>query len=108
MGLFSNGKDKAKEKIAESLKWPYERLKSGTVEKYYKQKGRIRKGECAQCGRPINTTKSGYIHKKCVRAANGEVSSWKSSHEINNTLYFSCGVHNRNAYTEDHHNQICG
>lgn len=113
MGWFSDDKkEKAKDlgktaaaKTAASLAWPVKKIASGAMSKYYQKKGNWNKDECPECGKPIN--KRGFIHQKCVREAKEKVAKWESSMNINNTNYYNCGVHNKNAYADFQHDQIC-
>jgi len=84
MGLF-------KDKAAASLTWSVSKIKDKSMQQYYKQKGKIRKGVCPECGNPIS--KDGYIHDKCIRAAKSAVASMTSSHNIRNTVHCqTCGT----------------
>lgn len=112
MGWFNGGKDKAKDAgkavgkaAAASLAWPVKKIAGTAMGKYYEKKGKWNKDECPECRKPIN--KSGFIHQKCAKAARSKVEKWESSMKINNTNYYDCGVHNKNAYADFQHDQIC-
>jgi endogenous inhibitor of DNA gyrase (YacG/DUF329 family) len=93
MGWLSDKKDNAKDKAKELAKAPVVKVKDAAVEKYYRSKGKWKKGECGHCGRPIEAGKTGFMHPKCAKAAKETVAGMKSSHNIRNTVHCqTCGT----------------
>lgn len=69
----------------------------------------VRRGECPGCGKKMAKDSLDHYHNaKCaMQFAQGAVSDWKSIDQKNNTLYYDCGIHNRNSYADFQHDQIC-
>lgn len=107
MGWFDSAKDKAKDKAVGALTWPVKKISDKATQRYLRQKGKWVTGTCPHCDKPINAKRPGSVHQKCARALKQEVAKWESSMNINNTLYYECGVHNKRAYADFQHDQIC-
>lgn len=79
---------------------------------------RMTRGECARCGKKFHT--KGGKFQFCSNACSlGAFEDWSrvEMKKVNvhaprkvddNSLYYPCGIHNKNAYADFQHDQICG
>ena len=77
---------------------------------------RATRGECASCGKKFHT-KGGKFQFCSTACSLSAFESWSKveSEKVNvhakkgggDGLYYSCGVHNKNAYVDFQHEQIC-
>jgi endogenous inhibitor of DNA gyrase (YacG/DUF329 family) len=77
---------------------------------------RVTRGECAACGKKFHT-KGGKFQFCSTACSLSAFESWSSvktekvnvhAKDTGDGLYYPCGVHNKNAYADFQHDQICG